>query len=132
MKNRIIILFAILIIPWLTVPFLGKNALKKYLPAAILMAFVTKVLDSFGKKNKWWRFYKGITPFNSMNFFNFGPYIVTSLWILKFSYGKFQLYLITNMILHILFTFLGLEYLKRFKIASLSNYPNFNIQQLTS
>ena len=64
-------------------------------------------------------FIKGFPPLNSMNFFNFGPYLVTSLWMLKMTFSKFPLYLISNTILHILFTFLGLKYLKRYKIASL-------------
>ncbi|MFY4777350.1 hypothetical protein [Metabacillus sp. RGM 3146] len=119
MKNSKLFLLAILILPWLTVPFLGRKALKKYLPAAIFMATFTKAIDLYGEKKKWWRFYKGIGPLNSMNFFNFGPYIVTSLWVLKFTCGKYPLYLIFNTILHILFTFKGLKYLKRFKIFSL-------------
>lgn len=64
-------------------------------------------------------FIKGFPPLNSMNFFNFGPYLVTSLWMLKMTFSKFPLYLISNTILHILFTFLGLKYLKSYKIASL-------------
>jgi hypothetical protein len=119
MKNSKLFLLAILILPWLTAPFLGRNAFKKYLPASIFMVTLTKAIDIFGENKKWWRFYKGIPPLNSMNFFNFGPYMVTSLWMLKMTYGKFSLYLISNTILHILFTFLGLKYLKRYKIVSL-------------
>jgi hypothetical protein len=119
MKNSKLFLLAILILPWLTIPLLGRNTFKEYLPAAIFISTFTKALDLFGEKKKWWRFYKGIPPFDSMNFFNFGPYFVTCLWMLKITYGKFPLYLISNMILHIFFTFLGLKYLKRFKIASL-------------
>jgi hypothetical protein len=111
----------ILFLPWLTVPFLGVNTFKKYLPAVLFSGTFTKALDMYGENKKWWRFYKGIGPLDSMNFFNFGPYLVTSLWLLKISYGKFPFYLIVNSINHLLFTFLGLKYLKRYKIASLVN-----------
>jgi hypothetical protein len=125
MKNSKLFYIALLILPWLTVPLLGRNSFKKYLPAAIFMSTFTKALDIFGENKKWWRFYKGIPPLNSMNFFNFGPYLVTSLWMLKMTYGKFPLYLISNTILHILFTFIGLKYLKRYKIASLVKLTKF-------
>jgi hypothetical protein len=115
------LLLVLLFLPWITVPFLGVNTLKKYLPTSLFICTFTKALDMFGENKKWWRFYKGIGPFDSMNFFNFGSYLVTSLWVLKISFGKFPLYLLINAINHILFTFLGLKYLKRYKIASLVN-----------
>ncbi len=121
MKNRKLFLLALLILPWLTIPFMGKNMLKKYLPATIFIKTVTIALDIYGEKKKWWRFYRGIPPFNSMNFFDFGPYFVASLWILKLTYGKFRFFLITNFILHILFISKGIKYAKKYKIFSLIN-----------
>ncbi|GHI01643.1 hypothetical protein [Neobacillus kokaensis] len=111
------LLLIMLILPWITVPFLGVNSFKKYLPSALFSCIFTKALDMYGKKNKWWKFYKGIGLLDSMTFFNFGPYLVTSLWMLKTTYGKFPLYLIVNAINHITFTFIGLKLLKRYKIA---------------
>jgi hypothetical protein len=126
MKNTKLFYLALLILPWLTVPFLGRNSFKKYLPAAIFMSTFIKVIDLFGEKKKWWRFYKGIPPLNSMNFFNFGPYLVTSLWMLKMTFGKFPFYLISNTILHICFTYLGgLKFVKRYKIFSLEKISKF-------
>jgi hypothetical protein len=130
MKNSKLFYIALLILPWLTVPFLGRNAFKKYLPAAIFISTFTKALDLFGKKKKWWRIYKGIPPLDSANFFNFGPYLVASLWMLKFTFGKFSLYLISNLILHICFIYLGgLKFLKHYKIASLEKLTK--LQYLT-
>lgn len=125
MKNRKLFLLAILILPWLTIPFLGKNMLKKYLPATIFIKSVTIALDLFGEKKKWWRFYRGIPPFISINFFDFGAYFVTTLWILKMTYGKFRLFLISNLIVQILFISLGLKYVKKYKIFSLINLSKF-------
>ncbi|MFB6465503.1 hypothetical protein ACE38V_01665 [Cytobacillus sp. Hz8] len=121
MKKSKLLLVAMLILPWLTVPLLGKNTLKKYWPASIFISVFTKYLDVFGERNRWWKFYKGIWPFNSMDFLNLGPYLVSSLWMLKATYGKFFLYLVANTLLHILFIFIGLNYLKQIKILSLVN-----------
>jgi hypothetical protein len=119
MKNTKLLLLGMLIIPWLTTPILGKNAFKKYVPAAIFICTFTKAIDLLGENKKWWRTYKVIPPFDSLNFLNFGPYFVTSLWMLKMFYGKFRLYLISNTILQCLFIFLGLKYTERYKIFSL-------------
>ena len=61
-----------------------------------------------------------------MNFFNFGPYFVTSLWILKMTYGRFYSYLISNAILHVCFIYLGgVKLAKRYKIFSLKALSKF-------
>ncbi|TCP21700.1 hypothetical protein EV207_1409 [Scopulibacillus darangshiensis] len=120
-----LLFIAMLIVPWLTMPFLGRSALKRYLPAAIFMCTFVKAIDMYGKQKRWWRFYKGMPPFKSVDFLNLGPYFVTSLWMLKMTYGKFPLYLISNIVFQFLFTFLGLKYLKRYKIASLVRLTKF-------
>lgn len=105
--SRTHLLLLILIFPWLSIPFIGKRAIKKYLPAAIFICTITSAIDLFGEKKKLWRFYRGIPPLNSMNFFNFGPYFVTSLCMLRMTYGNFLIYMIVNFVLHFCFIFLG-------------------------
>jgi hypothetical protein len=118
-KSSKLLLISMLILSWLTLPLLGKNALKKYLPSGIFICFLTKFLDKFGERKKWWRFYKGISPLDSMDFFNFGPYFATSVWMLKLFYGKFWVFLVSNTILQIVFIYFGLKYVKRLRILSL-------------
>jgi hypothetical protein len=125
-KKRTYLLAGMLIIPWLTLPLLGRHTFKKYLPSAIFICTFTKILDEIGRRKKWWKFYKGFQPLNSMDFLNIGPYFVTSLWMLKFTYGKIVIYLIFNTILHVFFIyFLGLKYLKRYKILELNKLTKF-------
>lgn len=124
MKKSLFI--TILIAPWLTLPLLGRNAFKKYLPAAIFISTFVKAIDMYGERKKWWLFYKGIPPLNSMNSLIFGPYFVTSLWMLKLTYGKFPLYLIVNIVLHISFIFLGgVKLVSHFKIFTLERLTKF-------
>ncbi len=126
MKKINLLQITLLILPWLTVPFLGRSSFKKYVPSAIFICTVTAALDLFGERKKWWRFYKGMSYVKSMNFFNWGPYFVSSFWMLKMTYGKFPLYIISNTILHICFIYLGgLTLLNRYKIASLVKLTKF-------
>jgi hypothetical protein len=121
MKNQKLLLVALLVLPWLTLPLLGRKAFKRFLPTAIFMCTFTKALDFYGEKKNWWKFYSGIGPFDSMNFMNFGPYLVTCLWVLKMTFGKFPLYIISNTVLHMLFILGGLKYVKGYKIFALEN-----------
>lgn len=126
MKNHKVLLLTTLLLPWLTIPLLGKGAFKKYVPAAIFICTFTKALDIFGENKKWWRFYKGIAHLNSMNFFNLGPYFITSIWMLKFTFGKFPMYLITNFVLHLCFIYLGgLKSVSRFRLFTLDKLSKF-------
>jgi hypothetical protein len=50
MKNLKLFLLALFILPWLTTPLLGKNAFKKYVPAAIFICTFTKALDLLVKR----------------------------------------------------------------------------------
>ncbi|MEH7116882.1 hypothetical protein V7128_05570 [Neobacillus vireti] len=130
MKNQKLLLLSLLVLPWLTVPLLGRKSFKRFLPTAIFMCTFTKALDFYGEKKNWWKFYGGIGPLNSMNFMNFGPYLVTSLWVLKMTFGKFPLYMITNTLLHMSFIFGGLKYVKDFKIFSLENLTKFQYMSI--
>ncbi|WP_462410519.1 hypothetical protein [Neobacillus sp. Marseille-QA0830] len=121
MKNQKLILLALLILPWFSLPLLGSKAFRRFLPTAIFMCTFTKALDFYGEKKNWWKFHKGIGPLNSMNFMNFGPYFMTSLWMLKLTYGKFPLYIMTNTILHMIFILGGIKPVKEFNIFSLEN-----------
>lgn len=119
------LLLAILIVPWLTIPFVGRDSLRRFMPAAIFIAIVTKVLDGFGKKRKWWKFYHGISLLNSMDFVILGPYMVSSIWLLKVTYGKFLTYFFSNKIIHILFIIFGLRYIGALKIFTLKKMNKF-------
>jgi hypothetical protein len=124
-KNSKLFFVAMLILPWLTLPLLGRNTFKRFLPGALFICGFTKILDIIGQRNNWWKFYKGIPPMNSMDFFNLGPYFASSFWVLKWTFGKFLLYLLFNTIFHILFILVGLKYTKQYKILSLVKLKKF-------
>ncbi|WP_027725658.1 hypothetical protein [Tuberibacillus calidus] len=120
MKNRKTFLLLLMILPWLSAPLLGKHTFRKFGLSAIFICTLTKAIHLFGEKMQWWRFYKGIPPFRSMNFFNLGPYFVTSLWVLRWTFGKLPLYLLTNCLLQIAFIFGGgVEWATRWKVFKL-------------
>ena len=118
MKNSKLLLIVIAIIPWLTIPLLGQKSFRIFFPASLFMYIYSKIMSVIGERKKWWGFYEGIPPLNSMDFFMFGPYFITSFWMLKWTCGKFFHFLISNTLLHIVYIFLGLKYMKRYRILN--------------
>lgn len=90
---------AMLIIPWLTVPFMGKISFFRFLPVASFINLFISVLSLISNKKKWWRNKNPLSP-GSIDFsYILGPYFVATLWIFKLTYGNFPKYLITNIVL---------------------------------
>lgn len=120
MKNSRFLLVIMMILPWFTLPLLGRSAIKRFLPATIFISVVTKLMNLIAKKRRWWWFYTSIHPKIKGDIpFIAGPYFLSALWSLKMTYGKFSLFMITNAIVHFLFAFPGMKLIKRLGIASL-------------
>jgi hypothetical protein len=101
-----------LIIPWLTVPFMGKRSFFRFLPIASLVNLFLSTTSIIANKKKWWINKNPISP-GSVDFTYFlGPYFVGTLWIFKLTYGKFPKYLLLN-----------------FVIDTINAYPYFFISQ---
>jgi len=110
----------IMIITWFLLPTLGKDVLKRYFSSGIFISFVVLIVNFIAKKRKWWRWYEAFSPkITWVVPFTWGPFLIGSLFILKWTYGNFFRYMLLNILVDGLFTF-GLEYfLKKFKIFSL-------------
>ncbi|MEH6988623.1 hypothetical protein [Cytobacillus firmus] len=53
MKKKLYLVLIILL-SWLTVPFIGKKDFKRFYPAALFMGFYVLIEGVIAKKNKWW------------------------------------------------------------------------------
>lgn len=118
-KNKMILL-VMMILPWLSVPFIGRRAIKRFYPGALFIIVWVAVESIFAKKRVWWRIYEKLIPnvIGEMPFM-VGPFFVGSLWILKFTFGNFMRYLYLNLFLDTLFAYPGMFILKKLGIASL-------------
>ncbi|WP_088105818.1 hypothetical protein [Halalkalibacter urbisdiaboli] len=122
------IIILMTISPWLTVPFLGVNTLRRFLPASLFMSLYLIAEGRFAEKKKWWWFPFNIKPnvLGEMPLI-IGPFLVGSLWILKYFYGKFNLYLLINIIVDSLFTYIGINWFKKIGYASLVRLTKFQL-----
>lgn len=117
-KNKMILLLMMLL-PWLTVPFLGKRTIKRFYPGALFIFLWVAVESIVAKKRVWWRVYERLIPnvIGEMPFM-LGPFFVGSLWILKWTFGNFTRYLFINLLFDILFAYPGMFILRKLGIAS--------------
>lgn len=118
-KNTKLLLGAMMVIPFLSIPLIGKKSFKRFMPAGIFISLVVGAVSVMARKWKWWWWYEklhtripGITPF-------IGPFFIGSIWILKFTYGKFTRFVLINLIVDSLFTYVFVNYLTKSGIASL-------------
>lgn len=87
-KNSFSVLM--IIIPWLTVPFIGKNAFFRFLPVASFINLFISVLSIFANKRRWWINKNPLSPGNVDFSYILGPYYVQHFGYLNYHLGIFQ------------------------------------------
>jgi hypothetical protein len=95
-----IIRIGLFLLPWFTVFLIPKNEFKKYTPVAIFASLLVLTESVLATPFNWWKV-KGGSLNKAINDFTFifGPFFVGTIWIFRFTFGKFRLYLLTNIIM---------------------------------
>jgi hypothetical protein len=131
LKYAKLLLPALMVLSWFTVPLLGKNAVKRFLPASILISLVVRAESVIAKKRRWWWFYKKLHPKLTGEFpLIWGPFLIGSMWILKFTYGKFLIYMITNLFFDTFFTYWFIDIGKKLGIMSLVRLKKIQLSSI--
>ena len=95
-----LIRIGLFLIPWLTVFFIPKEEFKKYTPVATFATLLVLAESVLSGPFKWWKV-KGGPLQKALNDFSFifGPFFIGTIWIFRFTYGKFWLYLLANILM---------------------------------
>lgn len=125
-KRHFVFNVAMILFPWLSLILLGKRDLKRFSISGIFIIIFEIINHKFGQKRKWWYFFDKQKSFLTNELpFSVGPYMPLSMWILKFTYGNFKKFLITNAVADGLFAFFFINFLKKIKIIKLRRLNNF-------
>ncbi|MGG0737069.1 hypothetical protein [Niallia taxi] len=114
----------LILLSWSTIFLLPKKSFSKFLPVTIFSTVVLLVEDMIGRTYKLWKVKggkRGAT--NNALTFIFGPFFVANLWTFHFTYGRFWVYTIFNLLFDLVFAYplhyfldkLGLYKLKKVK-----------------
>ncbi|MCQ6276077.1 hypothetical protein JMM81_14175 [Bacillus sp. V3B] len=123
LKNQRFINIAMVLLPWFSLPFFGWRNIKRFLPASILVIILEALNVQVGKKRKWWVFYNKPKSYIWGEFpFNIGPFLVASMWILKWTYGNFKQFLLLNAIINAFFAFILRRIMEKLKVFKLVRF----------
>lgn len=118
-KHPKVWLWCIMLVPWLSVPFLGKKVIKRFFAASLFICVLIRLESYIAEKRRWWWFYdrlfpkaRGETPLL------WGQFLIGSIWILKYTYGHFFKYLVVNFFTDLFFIFPFSNFLKRLGLFS--------------
>ena len=112
---------SIILVPWLSLLFIGRRSFKRYSAAGIFIVIFEIINHLYGHKRRWWKFYDKPRLFIKDEFpFSIGPYMPVSMWLLKLSYGNFKKFVLLNAISDGLFAFIFIDVLKKLKIIGLN------------
>lgn len=114
-----IVLWMILVVPWLTLFILKKEQVKHFMPVGILASFLMVLYNLVAYNEKHWIIKVHILPWLSPSFeaFVLGSFLVTTIWIFHFTYQRFWIYLITNIVLDFMFAIFPIPYLLQNKLG---------------
>lgn len=76
MKYSKSLLLLVMILPWFTVPILGKDAFKRFLPAGLFILIVLLIVNFIAKKRIWWWWDETLSPkMSGVIPFMWGPFL---------------------------------------------------------
>lgn len=95
------------IILWsIVILLLPKRSFKKFLPVTLFCACIFLIQSLLNPIFKWWDVKGGVKYriFDDLAFI-FGPFFTINLWVFHFTYGKFSLYALCNLIMDLVYAY---------------------------
>ncbi|WP_078379846.1 hypothetical protein [Sutcliffiella halmapala] len=128
MKHTKILMILLAVLPWLSIPLIGINTIKRFIPGAAFICLYLIFEGMVAEKRKWWWFPVSIKPNVLAEFpLIFGGFLVGSLWILKYTFGNFYLYLKVNLIIDTIFSYLMIDWFKKLGYVTLVRLTKFQL-----
>lgn len=82
-------LWSMLVLPWLTLAFMKREEIKKWMPAALFVMVTSTLIVEAGTTFKLWETHETTFPLNEMISYVYGTLPVGAMWILNIRTGGF-------------------------------------------
>lgn len=107
------------LIPMASLVLVGDKALRRYLPVALFVTAINTLIYQAAYHYNWWR-ESGLFEWDKVANIPwvYSAYLVATIWIFKLTYGKFIVYLITNLILDGIYIYLWYPIQQKLGLAS--------------
>jgi len=103
-------MWSMFLLPWFSLFLMKKTEVKHWMPVAMFAVVLSTIIHDIGTTLGFWATRESLFPFYEMFPYYFGTMPVLTIWVFKFTYGRFGMYFITNTILDIGFNFFLLNY----------------------
>lgn len=121
--NNTTFLLLTFFLPWILVFFIKRNEIARFMEVTWLTIVMNVLLYDCGLTLNLWTIKENAFPFHVLPPFFFGLYPVLTIYILKYSFGRFWRYLTLNIISDILFSFVFLPWLVSRGVHGYVHYP---------
>ena len=91
-------LWSMLVLPWLTLAFMKRQEIKRWMPAALFVIVTSTIIIEAGITLRLWETRETTYPLNDIISYVYGTLPVGSMWILKYTYGRFWLYAVVQLV----------------------------------
>lgn len=105
MSNQIIV-WAMLILPWLTLLFMRKEDIRRFIPLALFSMVITSIAIEAGISLNLWHIRVTTYPLNHTMSYVYGLAPVVTMWLFKFTYKRFWIYAAVDTVFNLVFGFI--------------------------
>lgn len=99
------------------------------MPVSIFSALLVTIVYEIAYTYKWWILKDAIFPWGYVTntAFAYGAFLVGTMWVFHFTFGRFWLYFVANLLLDGFFAFLFLRLEEKFGIVELISVKHYHI-----
>ncbi|MDP4144940.1 MAG: hypothetical protein Q8936_10745 [Bacillota bacterium] len=132
-----IIPWAGLILPWVSLLFLDSSTIGRYMPVALFVTVLNTIISQIAWYYKWWVILKPSFPWAPIADFSlvYCCFLVGTIWIFRFTFERFWLFILTNLIIDGVFAFVLTSFVQKagiIKAVHISNVQTFLLMFCTS
>ncbi|HEX9061211.1 MAG TPA: hypothetical protein VF941_13605 [Clostridia bacterium] len=120
--NNQLLMWSLFILPWLTLFFINRKDLKRFMPATLFTALTSGIILQVGYSTNLWYFREASFPL-----IMYGLLPIASLWVIRFTYSSFRIYMVTNAILDLVFAFVIIPCFGRVGVFGVWNWTSVSV-----
>lgn len=124
MSNQII-LWSMLIIPWLSLLFMKKEYVKRFMPVTLFAIITGLIIDDIAGTLNLFVVRQTVFPLSHINTYTLSLFPIATIWVFRFTYERFWLYMSANLVLDLFFNFLIMRWILMIGILEQFNFSAY-------
>lgn len=105
MSNQIIV-WAMLILPWLSLFLMKREDIRRFMPLALFTMVITSITQEAGITLNLWHIRETAYPLSYTLSYVYGLAPVVAMWVFKFTFNRFWIYAMADTVFNLGFAFL--------------------------